>query len=113
MEEGRVVIDMRNNYECLIGHFEGAYLPKADTFRGAIDEVVEMLKDRKEQEEASGPGNFSTDQGGRRTEILLYCTGGIRCEKASAYSEASRLHEREPIARWHHRLCAPTEGRRA
>jgi UPF0176 protein len=34
MEEGAVVIDMRNNYECLIGHFEGAYLPKADTFRG-------------------------------------------------------------------------------
>jgi UPF0176 protein len=34
MEEGALVIDMRNNYECLIGHFEGAYLPKADTFRG-------------------------------------------------------------------------------
>lgn len=83
IEEGALVIDMRNNYECLIGHFEGAYLPKADTFRGAIEEVQEML-DRK-AEEASGPGNFSTDQGGRRTEILLYCTGGIRCEKASAY----------------------------
>jgi UPF0176 protein len=67
MEEGAVVIDMRNNYECLIGHFEGAYLPKADNFRGAIDEVVEALKDRKEQ------------------EVLMYCTGGIRCEKASAY----------------------------
>jgi UPF0176 protein len=40
------VIDMRNNYECMIGHFEGAYLPKADTFRGAIEEVQEML-DRK------------------------------------------------------------------
>ncbi|MBX2973844.1 MAG: hypothetical protein KF797_12135, partial [Flavobacteriales bacterium] len=56
MEEGAVVIDMRNNYECLIGHFEGAYLPKADTFRGAIDEVVEMLGNR---------GTPTMDQGAR------------------------------------------------
>jgi UPF0176 protein len=67
MEEGALVVDMRNNYECLVGHFEGAYLPKAETFRGAIEEVVEALKDRKDQ------------------EVLMYCTGGIRCEKASAY----------------------------
>ncbi len=67
MEEGAVVIDMRNNYECLIGHFEGAYLPKADNFRGAIDEVVDAFKGKKD------------------AEVLMYCTGGIRCEKASAY----------------------------
>ncbi|MBL7964207.1 MAG: rhodanese-related sulfurtransferase [Flavobacteriales bacterium] len=70
MEEGALVVDMRNNYECLIGHFEGAYLPKADTFRGAIEEVVVAL--RRVQRD--------NDQ-----DILLYCTGGIRCEKASAY----------------------------
>lgn len=80
MEEGAVVIDMRNNYECLIGHFEGAYLPKSDTFRGAIDEVVEAFKGQKD------------------TEVLMYCTGGIRCEKASAYlkhqgfTNVSQLH---------------------
>lgn len=76
MEEGALVIDMRNNYESAIGHFEGAYLPKADTFRGAIEEVVEMLGERVkgcEGERAAQP------------EVLLYCTGGIRCEKASAY----------------------------
>ena len=67
MEEGALVIDMRNNYECLIGHFEGAYLPKADTFRGAIEEVKEVMEGKEEK------------------EVLLYCTGGIRCEKASAY----------------------------
>ncbi|HRH38984.1 MAG TPA: hypothetical protein PK760_11590, partial [Flavobacteriales bacterium] len=50
MEEGALVIDMRNNYECLIGHFEGAYLPKADNFRGAIDEVVEMLRHQDSQD---------------------------------------------------------------
>ncbi|MBK7383535.1 MAG: rhodanese-related sulfurtransferase [Flavobacteriales bacterium] len=72
MEEGALVIDMRNNYECLIGHFDGAYLPKADTFRGAIEEVTLRLR--------SGQGGTGNDP-----EILLYCTGGIRCEKASAY----------------------------
>lgn len=86
MEEGALVVDMRNNYECLIGHFEGAYLPKADTFRGAIEEVVGMLRSRP----AEGPdqGVRSVDPPGRpdtAPEILLYCTGGIRCEKASAY----------------------------
>ncbi len=86
MEEGALVVDMRNNYECLIGHFEGAYLPKADTFRGAIEEVVDMLRSRP----AQGPyqGARSVDPPGRpdtAPEILLYCTGGIRCEKASAY----------------------------
>ncbi|MCB0795430.1 MAG: rhodanese-related sulfurtransferase [Flavobacteriales bacterium] len=71
MDAGAMVIDMRNNYECMIGHFEGAYLPKADTFRAAIDEVVGMLGEKKTEEQ--------------EPEILLYCTGGIRCEKASAY----------------------------
>ncbi|HEY0978446.1 MAG TPA: tRNA uridine(34) hydroxylase [Flavobacteriales bacterium] len=107
MEEGAVVIDMRNNYECLIGHFEGAYLPKADTFRGAIDEVVGMLRGKEGDGEwelvdgvkAEPDTQRTNDQ--RRTEqpeILLYCTGGIRCEKASAYlkhqgfTNVSQLH---------------------
>lgn len=97
MEEGALVIDMRNNYECLIGHFEGAYLPKADTFRGAIDEVKEMLNAKITQvadqgadaaqraPQAPDQGTCTVDPSGRPTEILLYCTGGIRCEKASAY----------------------------
>ena len=67
IEEGAVVVDMRNNYESAIGYFDGAYLPKADTFRGAIEEVKEVMKEQKD------------------AEVLLYCTGGIRCEKASAY----------------------------
>lgn len=80
MEEGALVIDMRNNYECLIGHFEGAYLPKADNFRDAIEEVVEAFNGKKD------------------AEVLMYCTGGIRCEKASAYlkhqgfTNVSQLH---------------------
>ncbi|MBX2978441.1 MAG: rhodanese domain-containing protein [Flavobacteriales bacterium] len=88
LEEGALVVDMRNNYECLVGHFEGAYLPKAETFRGAIDEVVDML--RKQPAQVPDQGTGSVDPPGRPTtteqpEILLYCTGGIRCEKASAW----------------------------
>ena len=67
MESGATVVDMRNNYESAIGHFEGALLPKSDKFHGALTEVLEVL-DGKQNE-----------------EVLLYCTGGIRCEKASAY----------------------------
>ncbi|MEO8588964.1 MAG: rhodanese-related sulfurtransferase [Flavobacteriales bacterium] len=80
MEQGALVIDMRNNYESAIGYFEGAYLPKADTFRGTIDEVLSEFQDNKEK------------------PVLLYCTGGIRCEKASAYlkhhgfSNVGQLH---------------------
>ncbi len=77
MEEGALVIDMRNNYESAIGYFEGAYLPKADTFRGAIEEVVEWLKEK--------PAFAKATAGEEGAEVLLYCTGGIRCEKASAY----------------------------
>lgn len=67
MDEGATVVDLRNNYECLIGHFEGALLPQADTFRGAVEEMLEKLDNKKDE------------------PVLLYCTGGIRCEKASAW----------------------------
>lgn len=67
IDEGVTVVDLRNNYEALIGHFEGALTPKADTFRGAVEEMLEKLDDKKDE------------------PVLLYCTGGIRCEKASAW----------------------------
>ncbi len=62
-----VVVDMRNHYESEVGHFNGAVLPDADTFKQELPMVVNLLKDHKDK------------------KILLYCTGGIRCEKASAY----------------------------
>ncbi len=62
-----VIVDMRNHYESEVGHFENAILPDVDTFREALPVVAEALKDRQEQ------------------PIVMYCTGGIRCEKASAY----------------------------
>jgi UPF0176 protein len=62
-----IVVDFRNHYESEVGHFEGAILPDVDTFREQLPKVAEQLADRKDK------------------PILMYCTGGIRCEKASAY----------------------------
>lgn len=62
-----IVIDMRNHYESEVGKFKGALVPDTDTFRDTLPEALEMVKDKKDH------------------KILLYCTGGIRCEKASAY----------------------------
>jgi UPF0176 protein len=62
-----IVVDMRNHYESEVGHFQGAICPDADTFREELPIVIDELKDKKDK------------------KILLYCTGGIRCEKASAY----------------------------
>jgi UPF0176 protein len=66
-KENTVVVDMRNYYESEIGRFEGAICPEADTFREELEMVTDLLEDKKDK------------------KILLYCTGGIRCEKASAY----------------------------
>lgn len=62
-----VIIDMRNHYESEIGRFENAVCPDADTFKDAIQMVVQDFEQHKDK------------------KILLYCTGGIRCEKASSF----------------------------
>jgi UPF0176 protein len=62
-----VVVDMRNAYESEVGRFEKAITPDVDTFRDELKIVPEMLKVHKNK------------------KIALYCTGGIRCEKASAW----------------------------
>jgi len=62
-----VVVDMRNHYESEVGYFEGAIRPDVETFREALPLVEKMLEDKKDK------------------PIIMYCTGGIRCEKASAY----------------------------
>jgi len=62
-----VVVDMRNYYEAEVGHFEGAITPNVVTFREELKKTPELLKDYKDK------------------KVALYCTGGIRCEKASAW----------------------------
>lgn len=66
-DENAVVVDMRNAYESEVGHFENAVLPDVDTFREELKVAPELLKIHKNK------------------KVALYCTGGIRCEKASAW----------------------------
>ncbi|HTO14527.1 MAG TPA: rhodanese-related sulfurtransferase [Edaphocola sp.] len=62
-----IFVDMRNHYEYEVGHFENAIEVPSDTFREQLPMAADMLKDAKDK------------------KIVMYCTGGIRCEKASAY----------------------------
>lgn len=66
-EPDALFVDMRNHYEYEVGHFDQAVEIPADTFREQLPMAVEML------------------QGQQRKKIVMYCTGGIRCEKASAW----------------------------
>lgn len=62
-----IIVDMRNHYEYEVGHFENALEVPSDTFREQLPMAAEMLQDQKDK------------------HIVMYCTGGIRCEKASAW----------------------------
>ncbi|HEX6849003.1 MAG TPA: rhodanese-related sulfurtransferase [Chitinophagaceae bacterium] len=66
-----IVIDMRNHYEFEVGHFENAIEIPSDTFREQLPMAVDMMKENKDK------------------NIIMYCTGGIRCEKASAFMKHS------------------------
>jgi UPF0176 protein len=62
-----IVVDMRNHYEYEVGHFVNAIEVPSDTFREQLPMAADMLKEARDK------------------NIIMYCTGGIRCEKASAY----------------------------
>jgi UPF0176 protein len=62
-----IVVDMRNHYEFEVGHFDKAIEVPSDTFREQLPMSVDLLEANKDR------------------NIIMYCTGGIRCEKASAY----------------------------
>jgi UPF0176 protein len=62
-----IIVDMRNHYESEVGHFKNALLPDVDTFREELQVVEDLLVNHRDK------------------NILMYCTGGIRCEKASAW----------------------------
>lgn len=67
IEGGAIVVDMRNQYETEVGHFENAIIPKVDRSQELLSEALRLLEGKEDK------------------KILLYCTGGIRCEKASSY----------------------------
>ena len=74
-----VVIDTRNDYEVAIGTFEGAIDPATETFR-AFPAWFDAYKTRLEDE-------------GRTPKIAMFCTGGIRCEKATSYVKAAGIED--------------------
>jgi UPF0176 protein len=80
INNGATIIDMRNHYESEIGKFKGAICPEVETFKEELPLVKDLLKGKEGE------------------KVLLYCTGGIRCEKASAYlnehgfSDVNQLH---------------------
>jgi len=67
-DEHTVLLDVRNDYEWEIGHFEGAELPTLEQFR----EFPAFAKALKQQHDP------------KQTKVMMYCTGGIRCELYSA-----------------------------
>lgn len=62
-----ILVDMRNHYEYEVGHFTKAIEVPSDTFRDQLPMAIDMLKGQEDK------------------NIVMYCTGGIRCEKASAF----------------------------
>ena len=70
-----VIVDMRNHYESEVGHFENAITPDVVTFRESLPIIRDMLSEKKSQ------------------PLVMYCTGGIRCEKASAYMRQSGFED--------------------
>ena len=62
-----ILVDMRNHYESEVGYFENAVCPPAETFRDELQIVEDMLAGKSDK------------------NLVMYCTGGIRCEKASAW----------------------------
>ncbi|MGY8986921.1 MAG: oxygen-dependent tRNA uridine(34) hydroxylase TrhO [Flavobacteriales bacterium] len=80
INNGATVVDMRNHYESEIGKFKDAICPDVETFKEELPVVKDLLKGKEKE------------------EVLLYCTGGIRCEKTSAYlkhygfENVSQLH---------------------
>lgn len=71
-----VLVDMRNHYESEVGHFKNALTPDVDTFRESLPIIAEDLKAAKQNK-----------------KLVMYCTGGIRCEKASAYFKQQGFNE--------------------
>lgn len=63
-QDGTVLIDVRNDYEWKVGRFSGAELPPCETFR-EFSEYADKLKEQKDP---------------KTTPVMMYCTGGIRCE---------------------------------
>ena len=74
-EPDTILIDTRNDYEVKVGTFKGAINPQTETFREFPDYVKQHFDNQKHK------------------KVAMFCTGGIRCEKASAYMKKLGFEE--------------------
>lgn len=90
----QIVIDVRNTYETRIGKFKGAVDPRTSAFRefpAWVDDQFQLEESNDQDSEQQPDGIDSADeQSGHRSpkrlpRVAMYCTGGIRCEKASSF----------------------------
>jgi UPF0176 protein len=77
-DEEYLMLDVRNDYESKIGHFEGAVCPDLTQFRDFKEYAKDLTKSKKPE----------------KTKVMMYCTGGIRCE---LYSEVLREQGYEDV----------------
>lgn len=81
-DPGTIVIDTRNDYEVAVGTFEGAIDPQTRTFR----DFPEWFRRERERLLATGDG-------GAPPKVAMFCTGGIRCEKSTAFLKQEGIDE--------------------
>lgn len=74
-----LVIDTRNDYECEVGSFKGAINPNTESFRQFPDYVKNEL--------------LANDSIDKKKRVAMFCTGGIRCEKSTAYLREQGFEE--------------------
>ncbi|EJL33774.1 putative sulfurtransferase [Novosphingobium sp. AP12] len=76
-----IVIDTRNDYEVAVGSFEGAIDPKTRSFR----DFPGWFRNERERLLSVGTG--------KKTKVAMFCTGGIRCEKSTAFLKQEGIEE--------------------
>jgi len=87
-----IIIDARNNYEAEIGKFENAIIPPIENFRDFPAFAEKELSQYKER------------------DVITYCTGGVRCEKASAYLREQGFKKVRQLHGGIHEYCEQTGG---
>ncbi len=82
-EPGVVLVDTRNAYEVGIGSFEGAVDPHTQSFSQLPAWVAAQ----------SAPGGLLAEKDGKKPKVAMFCTGGIRCEKSTAFMRTQGFDE--------------------
>lgn len=101
------MIDVRNDYEIRVGKFKGAVDPCTTAFRDFPSWVEDRFKlldsgDKLESSGSAGASDKLTKEKGNKKvpRVAMYCTGGIRCEKASSFLLSKGFDEVKIRSKW-------------